>query len=304
MMRLLADAIAGRGSDFGASVRLFGLFLLTTFVVEASVMVVLPWLLPSSMPPMAGAMLDATLLTLVLAPVVWRVFLVPLHRLHDDRGRLLERTLSAQETERTRIARDLHDGLGQNLTSMLLHLRVMGEAATIDNVRAHIGTLRQIAATSLDDLHRVVRETRPPVLDDLGLAAALEKQLADMQDISGVAVTFVCDGQGIERLSAAAETALYRVTQEAVTNAIRHSHASHLTVTLRRSDDEVLVTIADDGKGFDVAAILRSEHPPYGLLGMQERVRPLGGSVTFTSDAGKGAVVHVRVPSTQAGAQA
>lgn len=295
-MRLLADALAGRSSDFGASIRLFGLFLLTTFAVEASVMAVLPWLLPSTMHPTVGAMLDSTLLTLVLAPVVWRVFLVPLRRLHDDRGRLLERVLSAQETERSRIARDLHDGLGQNLTSMLLHLRVMEQAPTIDGAREHIGTLREIAATSLDDLHRVVRETRPPVLDDLGLAAALEKQLADIEEISGIAVMFTCDGRVIERLPAAVETALYRVIQEAVTNAVRHSHASHLTVTLARSDDEVLVTIADDGRGFDVAGVLQSDQPSFGLFGMQERVRPLAGSITFASDAGRGTTVRVRVP--------
>lgn len=302
-MRLLADALAGRSSDFRASIRLFGLFLLTTFVVEASVMAALPWLLPSAMPPMAGAMLDATLLTLVLAPVVWRAFLVPLRRLHDDRGRLLERILSAQETERVRIARDLHDGLGQNLTSMLLHLRVMEDTPTIDVAREHVSTLRRIAATSLEDLRRVVRETRPPVLDDLGLAAALEKQLADLQDISGIAVTFTCDGRVIERLPAAVETALYRVIQEAVTNAVRHSRAGHLMVTLTRNDGEVLVTITDDGIGFDAAAVLHGARPPFGLLGMQERVRPLGGSVTFTSDAGRGTVVHVRVPLGLAGGQ-
>lgn len=302
-MRLLVDALAGRSSDFSASVRLFGLFLLTTFVVEALVMAVLPWLLPSTLPPMAGGILDATLLTLVLAPVVWRVFVVPLRQLHDDRGRLLERILSAQETERARIARDLHDGLGQDLTAMLLHLRVLEQARTIDDAREHVSTLRRMAATSLEDLRRVVRETRPPVLDDLGLAAALEKQLADMQEVGGVAVTFSCDVEGVERLPADVETALYRVIQEAVTNAIRHSHASHLAVKLTRSDGEVLVEVTDDGRGFDVAGVLHREQPPFGLLSMQERVRPLGGSVTFSSDAGRGTVVHVRVPLARAGDQ-
>ncbi|MFM8734086.1 MAG: sensor histidine kinase [Pirellulales bacterium] len=300
-MRLLAEALAGRASDFGASIRLFFLFLLTTFVVEALVMAVLPWLLPSTMPPMAGAMLDATLLTVVLAPVVWRVFLVPLWRLHDDRGRLLERILSAQETERTRIARDLHDGLGQNLTSMLLHLRVIEDTSTNDVTREHVGTLRRIAATSLEDLHRVVRETRPPVLDDLGLSAAVEKQLGDIQEASGIAATFIGADQVVERLPAALETALYRIIQEAVTNAIRHSRASHLTVKFTRSDDEALITVADDGGGFHVTSVLNGEQPPFGLLGMQERIRPFGGSVTFTSDAGRGTTVHVRVPLSSAG---
>lgn len=295
-MRLLADALAGRSSDFNASIRLFGLFLLTTFFVEALVMVVLPWLLPANLPQTIGAILDATLLTLVLAPVVWRLFLVPLRRLHDDRGRLLERTLSAQEAERARIARDLHDGLGQNLTSMLLHLRVLEETPTIDVAREHVGTLRRIAATSLEDLRRVVRETRPPVLDDLGLVAALDKQFADIQEIGGVVVNFLYDGAGIERLRAAVETALYRVIQEAVTNAVRHAHAGHVTVKLARGDGEVVVTIIDDGKGFDVDGVLQGEQAPFGLLSMKERVRPLGGTVTFVSDIGRGTLVDVRVP--------
>ena len=295
-MRLLANALAGRSLNFGASARLFGLFLLTAFVVEATVMAGLPWFLPSNMTSMAGAMLDATLLTLILAPLVWRVFLVPLRRLHDDRGRLLERILSSQEAERSRIARDLHDGLGQNLTSILLHLRVMEETPTIDVAREHMGTLRRIAVASLDELRHVVRETRPPVLDDLGLAAAVEKQLADMQEIGGIATTLLCDVNDIERFPAALETALYRVIQEAVTNTVRHSQASHLAVKITKSDDEVLAVITDDGRGFDVTGVLRGEQPPFGLLGMQERVRPLGGSVTFTSAAGGGTVVHVRVP--------
>lgn len=300
-MRLLAKAPAGQASDFEASVRLFGLFLLTTFVVEASVMAVLPWILTSDMPHVAGAMLDATLLTLVLAPVVWWAFLVPLRRLHDERGLLLERVLSTQEIERARIARDLHDGLGQNLTSMLLHLRVMEETPAIDVAREHMGTLRRIVATSLDDLRRVVREARPPVLDDLGLAAAVEKQLADIRHIGGIAVTFTCDGKGIERLPSAVETALYRVIQEAVTNVLKHSRAGHLAVTLTRNDDEVLVAITDDGRGFEVASALHGEHPPFGLLGMQERVRAIGGSVAIASDAGRGTVVHIRVPLARAG---
>jgi signal transduction histidine kinase len=301
IMCLLANAFSGRPSDFGGSGRHFGLFLLTTFVVEVTVMAVLNWLLPSRMSSMAGAMLDATLLTLILAPVVWRVFLMPLRRLHKDRGRLLERILLSQEAERARIARDLHDGLGQNLTSMLLHLRAMEETRTIDVAREHMGTLRRIAVASLDDLHRVVRETRPPVLDDLGLAAAVEKQLADMREIGGITTTFMCDVNDIERFSAALETALYRVIQEAVTNTARHSQASHLAVNITKSDDEVLAVITDDGRGFDVTGVLRGEQPPFGLLGMQERVRPLGGSVTFTSAAGRGTVVLVRVPLTLGG---
>lgn len=299
-MRLLVKALAGRVSDFQASARLFGLFLLTTFAVEAAVMAMLPWLLTPGMPLVGEALLDATLLTAILAPVVWRIFLVPLRRLHDDRGRLLERILSAQEIERARIARDLHDGLGQNLTSILLHLRVMEQSPTIDVVRQHVGTLRHIAATSLEDLRRVVRETRPPVLDDLGLSAALEKQLADVQEISGIATTLTCDHKEIERLPRAVETALYRVIQEAITNVVRHSRAGRLAVTLSSSDDHVLVTVADDGTGFDVAGTLNDDQPPFGLLSMQERMRPLGGSVTFTSDTGRGTVVHIRVPVARA----
>lgn len=295
-MRQTANALTRRHPSFGTALRFFGLFLLMTFVVEATVMAALPRFLPSTLPPMVGGFLDASILTLVLGPFAWRIFLVPLRRLHDDRGKLLERILSAQETERIRIARDLHDGLGQNLTSMLLHLRVIREMPKAEDAREHIATLQRITANSLDDLRRLVRDTRPPVLDDLGLAAAVGKQLDDVQAFGHIATTLTCDIEGPARLPPAVETALYRVIQEAVTNAVRHAHAARVTVKLSWSDCEALATITDDGRGFDVAEVLGCEQVPFGLLSMQERMRLLRGSVTFESVAGRRTVVRARVP--------
>jgi len=298
-MRILWDALSGRIASPAAPARLFGMFLATTFAVETVVMFVLPRVVPANLPGPLVALLDSTILTAVLAPVVWWVFLVPLRRLISDRGLLLERVLSSQELERGRIAKDLHDGLGQNLTSILLHLRVMEDTPAVDTVRDYLATVRRIATTSLADLRRMVRETRPPVLDDLGLAVALEKMLADLRTTGGIAATFSWHGGATGRLPADVETALYRVVQEAVTNAIKHSEADRLDVVVTNDVDAASVEIADNGKGFDVAGTLHGAERPFGLFGMRERVGAFGGTVDFSRTVGGGTTVHVHVPLAQ-----
>lgn len=295
-MRLMAAALAGRITDPAAMIRLFGLFLLATFTVELAVMVLLPWIVSPDMPAVAAPLIDAAILTAALAPIVWRFFILPLRRLHDMRGLLLDRVLKVQEDERTRIARDMHDGIGQDLTSMLLHLRVMEGTQAVDVLHDHTATLRRIASSSLGDLRRMVRETRPPVLDDLGLHAALERQLADVREASGIETSLSWGGDATARLPDVVETTLYRVVQEAITNVVRHAQAGRATVTLTRTDHEVVATVTDDGRGFVVSDAFRCDQRPFGLLGMEERVRPLGGSVSFTSGPGRGTRVEVRIP--------
>lgn len=295
-MRPLAAVLAGHTADPAAMVRLFVLFLLATFAVEVGVMVLLPWIVSPDAPVVIAALVDSAILTAAIAPIVWRFFILPLRRLHDVRGLLLDRVLKVQENERARIARDLHDGIGQNLTSMLLHLRVMEETQAVDVLHDHAATLRRIASSSLDDLRRMVRETRPPVLDDLGLRAALDRQVADVREASGIETSLSWGGDPTARLPVAVETTLYRVIQEALTNVVRHSGAGRATVTLTRTDHEVVVMITDDGRGFDVGAVFRADLRPFGLLGMEERVRPLGGSACVASGPGRGTQVEVRIP--------
>jgi signal transduction histidine kinase len=266
-----------------ASLRIFLLFLGTTFVCELGIMLALAAALPRDMPPVVASLADATILTLTLAPAVWWLFVLPARRLTESRSRLLERVLSAQEDERRRIAADLHDGLGQSLTSVQLRLAAIEEAAGTSAVRERVAATRSVVAGALDDIRRLVRDTRPPVLDDLGLVAALENLLTDVAGAAGLESSFSYTGDRSVRLPAPIETAVFRSVQEALTNAVRHADAGRLDVTMRRDTDSIVVGVADDGCGFDVAGALRGPRQPFGILGMQERMATLGGDVEITS---------------------
>lgn len=297
-MRLLARALAAKTASTGAAVRLLAFFLVTAFTVEVVVMLLLPRIVPLNASPIVISAVDATLLATILGPITWWVFLIPLTRMHDARGLLLERLLSAQEDERARISRDLHDGLGQSLTSLLLRLRVLEESSLNDEARDNVATIRQITASSLDDLRKLVRETRPPILADLGLAAALEKQLDDAQQASGLAMSLEWHSSDEARLPADVETVLYRVIQEAVTNTMKHAAASRAMVSVTVGPDNVTAFIADDGVGFDMAEVRSGSRKPFGLLGMIERVLPFGGTVHIANTGGKGTTVTARIPLT------
>ena len=295
-MRLLTGALAARTASRAAAVRLLVFFLATTFIVEVAVMRLLPRIVPAHASPALVGAVDAAILTLILSPITWWVFLVPLQRTHDARGLLLSRILSAQEDERTRISRDLHDGLGQSLTTILIRLRVLEDQTLSEEARANVAAIRQTTSDSLNDLRRLVRETRPPVLADLGLAAALEKQLHEAQEASGIEMSLDWHSRDAARLSPELETVMYRVIQEAVTNAMKHAAASHVKVTVAVGPTELTAVVADNGVGFDQAHGRIIHEKSFGLLGMLERLRPFGGTFDMKSSAGRGATVTARVP--------
>ncbi|MFM8413850.1 MAG: sensor histidine kinase [Planctomycetota bacterium] len=297
-MRLRTQPWHGDTGGHGPA-RFFVVFLATMFALELGIMAVLPRLVPRDAPPLAAAVIDGAVLTAILAPLVWFGFVRPVQRLHESRGLLLDRLLSAQEDERRRIAADLHDGLGQNLTTMLLRLSVIADSATTDAVRENAAALREIASTSLAEIRELVRETRPPVLDDLGLAAALDRQLADVAAATGIAATFSWPDGDSRRFAPEIETAVYRVVQEAVTNAVRHAAASRIEVALAATAETLRAIIRDDGRGFDVRGALQPARQPFGLLGMRERVAVLGGVMDVTSEPGRGTVVEARIPLGQ-----
>lgn len=288
----------------GSPARSFVLFLLITFMVEAAVMLALPVIMPADTPQQIASVVDATILTAILAPVVWRVFIVPVRRLHETRGRLLEQVLSSQEEERGRIAHDLHDGLGQNLTTILMRLQVLEESAADASARENITQLRAITGASLAEVRRVVRDTRPPSLDDLGLCAALEKQLSHVVEASGIHASLDCHSAAAVRLPTAVETMLFRVVQEAVTNVVRHAAATELHVVIDVTDSEARAEVTDNGAGFDVRQAMQRRERSFGLLGMHERAQPFGGVVTVASRPGQGTRMTVAVPLPVPGRQA
>jgi PAS domain S-box-containing protein len=216
----------------------------------------------------------------------------------EVRARLLEQVTAAQEDEQRRLARELHDETGQSLTSLLVGLRTLAEASSLDAVREHVAELRRVAARTLDEVRRLARGLRPGVLDELGLVPAVEQLALDHGQMRRIAVEVSAVGFGADRLPPTVETALYRVIQEALTNTAKHSGARAANVVLQRRREGVQAIVSDDGCGFDVEGTLRTPaaRAHLGLHGMRERAALLGGTVTIESTPGEGTTIYVRVP--------
>lgn len=278
--------------------RLFLVVLAIIFAVEAAVMLVLPLLVPPGASYLHEAIIDACLLTSLLAPLLWWLVILPLRNLVATRTELLDRLLTAQEDERARIARDLHDGLGQSLTCLTVGLRAIEEASHDEPVREHARDLRQIGSETHNEVRRLASGLRPSVLDDIGLAAALERYFSDASKLNAIQSKLDLDGLQQLRLPRAVETALYRIVQEATTNAIRHGAATEIRLTVRLDPQHVELTIQDNGSGFDTRSVLKRQTGTgsLGLWSIRERVALLSGTVQINSHPGAGTVVVVRIP--------
>jgi two-component system sensor histidine kinase UhpB len=198
--------------------------------------------------------------------------------------------VEAQEGERSRLARELHDEAGQTLTSMLIGLKAL-EEMTDPASRDVVSSLRESVVDTLRGLRRIVVELRPKALDDLGLVPALEALTSSFGDQSGIAIDFKADN--FPRLNAEAESALYRIVQEGLTNVVRHSEAGRASVSIGSTDHAVRLVIEDDGQGFDSA---QNRTNGFGLEGIGERAQLLGGRFVVTSRSGGGTALLVEVP--------
>jgi signal transduction histidine kinase len=209
------------------------------------------------------------------------------------RSQLLEKVIAAQEDERRRIARELHDETGQALTSLMVRLQMMNQQCPLPEIKSQIEELRQLTAQTLEDVHNLSVELRPSVLDDLGLTAALERYIQEYGRRTAVDVDLVVLGLE-DRLPPPVETALYRIVQESLTNIARHAQAETASVLLERRRDRVRVIIEDDGRGFDPRLVSNGER--LGLYGMRERAELLNGQLTIESTIGQGATIYIEVP--------
>jgi PAS domain S-box-containing protein len=213
---------------------------------------------------------------------------------------VLRRLAEAEETERGRISRELHDRLGQDLTALKLglqNLRRQGPFA--EEVLESLSKQEKLAEDLMRDLHRLAWELRPPALDDLGLKLALQRLVDEWSRNTGVnADLHTGRGLGERRLPHDFETTLYRIAQEALTNVARHAKAQRVCVLLERRPGYVSLIVEDDGCGFDAQSALaaRAGQGRLGLLGMQERAKLAGGSLTIESAPGGGATVFARLP--------
>jgi len=207
------------------------------------------------------------------------------------RTRLIEQVMTAQEEERARIARELHDETGQSLTALLVGLRTIEESTTMAQAAELAQRLRGIVTQTLDAVGRISRGLHPSILDDVGLAAAVTRHVQDFAHLHGIALDLRIDGLDAEPLPPLVQTTVYRVLQEALTNVARHAGARSVNVRLVRDETMVELRVQDDGTGFEPGDGRR-----LGLRGMRERAALLGGSVEVESQAGVGTVITAHLP--------
>ena len=218
----------------------------------------------------------------------------------EMRGQLLERLICAQEDERRRIARELHDETSQALTALIIGLGSVEEALPLDanESRRRLEAARGLTIQTLEEVRKIIMDLRPTSLDDLGLVPALRWYSRTQANRMGLRLTF--EARGVEdRLPPQIETALFRVVQEALTNIARHAGARSVRVEIENIESTLVMVIEDDGSGFDVERSMAqgTSTRGLGLLGMKERVNFLGGSIAIDSTIGRGTRVIVRVPA-------
>jgi signal transduction histidine kinase len=211
------------------------------------------------------------------------------------RAQLLNKVVSAQEEERQRISRELHDETGQALTSLLVQLKILERSGNLTEVRTQVEHIRQVVARTLQEVRRLAADLRPSALDDLGLIPALEGYIYNYASKTGIHVDFEAHGVEDIRLLYDVEIVLYRVIQESLTNIARHASATEATVTIRREQDRIDLSIRDNGCGFDTANVFNGGDRGLGILGMQERIQLLGGRFECDSAPGAGTRIHVEL---------
>jgi len=216
----------------------------------------------------------------------------------DEASRLrASQIINAQEQERQRIARELHDETSQVLTSLLISLAVLEESVETQEARERIADTRALAHSTLRAVRNLSIDLRPSALDDLGLLPALRWYMKEYQKKCSIVVDFQSTGFK-QRLPAEMETALYRIVQECLTNTAKHANARKVSITLKEDWERVYATIVDDGQGFDYEALLKTPNQErgLGLAGMHERAVLLDGELTIHSVAGYGTTIEVSIP--------
>lgn len=246
----------------------------------------------------AGALENARLVEAERAEAAALANLAAAEERDRVRQEMLGLVIAAQESERARVARDLHDDVGQALTSVLLGLRLVegafdGDPVSVTDARSRVGELRELVADALRSTRQLAFELRPTVLDDVGLRPALERLVANVAERSGLRIDLAAGAvEGAQRLPPHVETVVYRVVQESLTNVVRHAHAQRVSIVVATHSHGLRVVVEDDGVGFDSA----TTEGTLGVRGMTERATLVGGSVEVTSSPEGGATVVLEVP--------
>jgi PAS domain S-box-containing protein len=210
------------------------------------------------------------------------------------------RIMNAQEDERKRISRELHDVIAQTLVSINVHLAVLdqGSAASPETLQQQISKTRLLVEQAVKIVHDFARDLRPTMLDDLGLIPALQMYMKQFMADTGIRVSLKAFAR-IDQSATMVRTVLYRIAQEALTNVARHAKASHVEVTIEPVEEIIRMTIKDDGQGFQISGKAGSKKKTrLGLIGMRERVEMIGGTFRMDSAPGGPTTVHVEIPAT------
>lgn len=222
-----------------------------------------------------------------------------LRETEEERSHLIQRLMPVQEDEQAHIARELHDQTGQALTSLLIGMKLLEDAAGQGPMGQRISDLREVVAKTLDDVRTLSFSVHPGTPEDTDLVDALRSDARRLSKQLGVRVDVEANGTDGGNTPLPVGTAVYRVVHAALTNASKHAEADHISIVVHYRPDRLSVIVEDDGVGFDVNAVLSGPvEGRFGLLAMRERLRPFGGTVTFESQPGEGATVYVSAPTS------
>ena len=208
---------------------------------------------------------------------------------------LASRILSAQEAERVRVSRELHDDTGQALTLILVRLQLIENMTRDAEVRRELAELRELVVDTLDGVRRLAVQLGPSILEDLGLRSGLEWLVDRVREDAGLQVDLTLDSD-VDGVPSTTAIAVFRVAQEALTNVVRHARATRAELHLSAEDGVLTLAVADDGVGFDVDEARARPAASVGLFGMAERVALVGGTIELLSRKGAGTRVVMRVP--------
>jgi two-component system sensor histidine kinase DegS len=221
---------------------------------------------------------------------------------HDQRIEMGLRVIRAQEEERRRVAREIHDGPAQTLANIVLRLEIAEKLLEFDptRVKAELLDLKNLVRSNLQDIRRIIFDLRPMALDDLGIVPAISKYLDNFQENYGIKCEFLIEGRE-KRLLPPLEVALFRLVQEGMTNVAKHAHSAKVDILLIYQEDWTIARIQDYGKGFEVSFALTTPGEHFGLIGMRERVEMFSGHFSIQSTLGKGTTIELSIPSGHEG---
>jgi PAS domain S-box-containing protein len=237
-----------------------------------------------------------TVRLVIVQDITQRLELQAAEKKEEIRQLLMERILQAQEDERRRIARELHDEAGQLMTSLLIGLRSLTDASRLADARKQAKRLREIASGAIDELSRLSRGLHSSVLDNFGLQAAISRYADDFSQMHPIKVDFEFGDSEFSDFSRDEQLHLYRIVQEAFTNIARHSQAKTVLVKFNHTPSELQLTICDDGQGFVTPSGKENPSRHLGIEGMRQRAAILGGSLHVVSPQAGGVEISLRIP--------